>query len=56
MFDNSDLSDMAGLPSFSPPASESTIEYRTSPLRQAHMRPKLKAAPMYIYSIVIISL
>ena len=28
----STLSDMADFPSFSPPASESTIEYRTSPL------------------------
>ena len=56
MFDNNDLSDMAELPSFLPPASESAIEYRTSPLRQARMRPKLKAAPMYIYSIAIISL
>ena len=45
---NNDLSDMAELPSFSPSASESTIEYRTSPLRQARMRPKLKAAPVYI--------
>ena len=30
---NSDLSNMAELPSFSPPASESTLQYRTSPLR-----------------------
>ena len=45
---NSDLSNMAELPSFSPPASESTLQYRTSPPRQARMRPKLKAAPMYI--------
>ena len=44
---NSDLSNMAELPSFSPPASESTLQYRTSPLRQAHMRPKLKAAPVH---------
>ena len=51
-----DLSDMAELPSFSPPASESTMEYRTSPLQQANMRPKLKAAPVYIYSVSIISL
>ena len=36
------------LESFSPPAWESTIEYRTSPLRQARMKPKLKAAPVYI--------
>ena len=28
---NSDLSNMAELPSFSPPASESTLQYRTSP-------------------------
>ena len=47
---NSDLSNMAELPSFSPPASESTLQYRTSPLRQARMRPKLKAAPVYISS------
>ena len=53
---NSDISNMAELPSFSPPASESTLQYKTSPLRQAHMRPKLKAAPMYIYSILIIGL
>ena len=45
---NSDLSNMAEIPSFSPPAWESTVEYRTSPLRQACMRPKLKAAPVYI--------
>ena len=45
---NSDLSDMAEIASFSPPAWESTVEYRTSPLRQACMRPKLKAAPVYI--------
>ena len=45
---NNDFSDMAELPSFSPPAWESTIEYRTSPLRQARMRPKRKAAPVYI--------
>ena len=44
----SDISDMAELPSSSPPASESTIEYRTSQLRQARMTPKLKAAPVYI--------
>ena len=37
---------MAELPPFSPPASGSTMKYRTSPLRQAHMRPKLKAAPV----------
>ena len=53
---NSDLSDMAELPSFSPPASESTIEYRTSPLRLARIRPKLKSPPVNIYSIAIISL
>ena len=53
---NSDLSDMAELPPFSPPASKSTLEYRTSPLWQAGMRPKLKAAPVYILSIAIISL
>ena len=47
---------MAELPSFSPPASESTLQHRTSPLWQAHMRPKLKAAPVYIYSISIIGL
>ena len=41
---------MAELPSFSPLASESTLQYRTSPLRQARMRPKLKAAPVYIFS------
>ena len=46
--ENSDLSNMAELPSFSPPASESTLQYRTSPPRQARMRPKLKAAPVYI--------
>ena len=46
--DNSDLSNMAELPSFSPPASESTLQYRTSPPRQARMRPKLKAAPVNI--------
>ena len=34
---NSDLSDMAEIASFSPPAWESTIEYRTSPLQQACM-------------------
>ena len=51
-----DLSDMAELPSFPPPASESSMEYRTSPLQQANMRPKLKAAPVYIYSVSIISL
>ena len=45
---NNDLSNMAELPSFSPPASESTLQHRTSPLRQARMRPKLKAAPVYI--------
>ena len=45
---NSDLSDMAELPSFSPPAWESTIEYRRSPLRQTRMRTELKAAPVYI--------
>ena len=45
---NSDLSNMAELPSFWPPASESTLQYRTSPLRQARMRPKFKAAPAYI--------
>ena len=45
---NSDLSNMAELPSFSPPASESTLQYRTSPPRQARMRPKIKAAPVYI--------
>ena len=45
---NSDLSNMVELPSFSPPASESTLQYRTSPLRQARIRPKLKAAPVYI--------
>ena len=44
----SDLSNMAELPSFSPPASESTLQYRTSPPRQARMRPKLKAAPVHI--------
>ena len=53
---NSDLSEMAELSSFSPPASESPIEYRTSLLWQARMRPKLKAAPVYIKSIAIISL
>ena len=53
---NCDISNMAELPSFSPPASESTLQYRTSPLRQARMRPKLKAAPVYIYSISIIGL
>ena len=53
---NSDLSNMAELPSFSPPASESTLQYRTSPSRQARMRPKIKAAPVYIYSIAIIGL
>ena len=47
---------MAELPSFSPPASKNTIEYRTSPLREARMRPKLKAAPVYILWIAIISL
>ena len=45
---NSDLSNMAEFPSFSPPASESTLQYRTSPLRQARIRPKLKAALVYI--------
>ena len=45
---NSDLSDMAELPVFLPPTSESTIEYRTSPLRQACIRPKLKAACVHI--------
>ena len=45
---NNDLSNMAELPSFSPPASESTLQHRTSPLRQARMRRKLKAAPVYI--------
>ena len=44
----SDISNMAELPSFWPPASESTLQYRTSPLRQTRMRPKLKAAPAYI--------
>ena len=53
---NSDISNMEELPSFSPPASESTLQYRTSPLRQARMRQKLKAAPVYIYSISIIGL
>ena len=53
---NNDLSDLAELPSFSPPAMESIIEYRTSALRQARMRPKLKAAPVYIQSIAVISL
>ena len=53
---NSDLSDMAELPPFSPPASKSTLEYRTSPLWQASMRPKLKAAPVYILLIAIIRL
>ena len=53
---NNDLSDMAELPSFSPPASESTIEYRTSPLQLARIRPKLKSPPVNIYSIAIISL
>ena len=43
-----DLSDMAELLSFSPPASESTIEYRTSLPRQARMRPKPQTAPTYI--------
>ena len=47
---------MAAPPSFSPPASESTIEYKKSPLPLAHLRPKLKAAQVYIYSIAIISL
>ena len=47
--DSSHLSDLAELLSFSPPASESTIEYRTSSLWQARTRPKLKAAPVYLY-------
>ena len=42
------LSNMAELSSFSPPASESTLQYRTSPPQQARMRSKLKAAPVYI--------
>ena len=42
---NNDLSDMAELPPFSPPASKSTVENKTSPLRQAGMRPKLKTSP-----------
>ena len=54
--ENSDISNMEELPSFSPPASESTLQYRTSPLRQARMKPKLKAGPVYIYSISIIGL
>ena len=45
---NSDLSNMAELLSFSRPTSESTPQCRTSPLRQARMRPKVKAAPVYI--------
>ena len=53
---NSDLSDLAELLSFSPSTSEITIEYRTSPLWQAHMRPKLKAAPVHIRSIAIVGL
>ena len=53
LFHNSDLSDMVEFPSFSPPALESTIEYRTSLFWQASMRPKLKAAPV---SIALISL
>ena len=40
---NNDLSNMAELPSFSPPASESTLQYRTSPPRQARMRPKAQS-------------
>ena len=52
---NSDRLDLVELPSLSPRTSKSTLEYRTtSPLRPAHMRPKLKAAPMYIQSIAII--
>ena len=53
---NRDLSDLAELPPFLPPTLESTIEYRTSPFRQARMRPNLKATLVYIESIAIISL